>query len=140
MFPPNASALLLPVTKSTLPIAQPYHHDQYGSQTTPVPGVVVSPERWYQPMPPITYAPNFDANGKCTIGFTVTEYCLAVAPGVCKSCRVAELIGKSCHMNSVSKPKILLKLKPPPTRKWPPVSAKESCLPTENRDHRLSRS
>src|SRR5205814_10711342 len=46
---------------------------------------------------------------------------LPISPCVCRRFLVAELIGISCHMYSVSKPKALEKLTPPPITKCPPL-------------------
>jgi len=45
---------------------------------TPKPGIVVSPERWYQPIPPIAYTANFRATAEWTIGLKVHACMLQV--------------------------------------------------------------
>ena len=95
---------------------------------TPVPGVVVSPERWFQPIPPIAYVPNFSPKGKGILGLKVHEYWRALAPGVRSRFLVAWLIGRSFHMNSLSTPKNLGNLYPTPTTAFAPVFTNEPRL------------
>src|SRR5215469_7593041 len=76
----------------------------------------------------MAYAPNFLPIGKLNMGLKVNAYCRALAPGVCRSCLVLELMGKSCHINSAFTPNLGVKAYPPPTTIFAPLLTKELKL------------
>src|SRR6516225_5754418 len=76
----------------------------------------------------MAYAPNFLPIGKLNMGLKVNAYCRALAPGVCRSCLVLELMGKSCHINSAFTPNLGVKAYPPPTTIFAPLLTNEPKL------------